>query len=276
MSARYVRREMLEYLREKLAPALNKVDLSDLSRHNTSYRHYGCTVEERFRNFVETEFAHFDRYFSWAVRNLSPGRRILEVGCFIPILPLGLQKLGFEVTVVEKASMYGPSFGAVRELCERNNIRFLDMDIVDRPSQMPTAPVISLINVVEHLNGSPRGLLQAIASKLELGGYLLFSVPNVASIGRRLALLRGRSPFPLYEDYWQSEYPFAGHNREYTLEEARYCVQKVGLVVQEECMLARAWVRGETLRSRILRFVEVLGPRTWRYMIFLVARKVED
>ena len=49
---------------------------------------------------------------------------------------------------------------------------------------------------------------------------------------KRLLFLLGKSPLPKYEDYFDSCYPFYGHNREMTVDEVRYLMNKTGFQVK--------------------------------------------
>ena len=61
-------------------------------------------------------------------------------------------------------------------------------------------------------------------------GYVVVEVPNVAALSRRVSfLLKGWPPFPPFSDYYHSDYPFAGHNREYTIADLEYSLEQCGL-----------------------------------------------
>jgi 2-polyprenyl-3-methyl-5-hydroxy-6-metoxy-1,4-benzoquinol methylase len=266
--------EMRKYLRETLSPILHELDMTKLSQHNAGLLRYGRNAEERFNCFVEAEYQQFDTVFKWASINLQPGTSILEVGCLIPTIPAGLKKLGFEVSAVDNTALYGDAFAPIQLWCDRNGVTFFDLDILTQSNRLPSFPVITLINVVEHLNGSPKRLLESLVSKLQPGGHFLFCVPNIASITRRLQMIHGNSPLPSYEDYWLSDYPFGGHNREYTLKEACHCLKASGLSILEQILLPTTFSGRVSMKAALAHLLERIGPRTWRYLIFLIAQKL--
>ena len=90
--------------------------------------------------------------------------------------------------------------------------------------------------VVEHLNVSPRLLFEKMRTILKPDGFLLFEVPNIAEFGRRIRFLFGRSPLAHYPDYFQSAYPFMGHNREMTMSEVSFLLEKTQFKINRlEC-----------------------------------------
>jgi 2-polyprenyl-3-methyl-5-hydroxy-6-metoxy-1,4-benzoquinol methylase len=129
-----------------------------------------------------------------------------------------------------------------------------------------------LLAVIEHLNGSPRALIQRIKEVIKPHGMLVVQAPNVASLGRRIHFLKGASPFPAMSDYFHSDYPFTGHNREYTIAEIEYVIKESGLVVEkiEAFHDNPAW--GPGWKARLIRLLETLGPRTWRPSIWAYGR----
>lgn len=57
-------------------------------------------------------------------------------------------------------------------------------------------------------------------------------VPNIAETVKRVGALLGRSPLPDYAAYLDSAYPYMGHNREMTVDEMRYLLERTGYRVE--------------------------------------------
>lgn len=217
---------------DKVRAIIKQVDRADLALHNEGYAPEG----DLFDHLVAPERA---RYLL-ALRmldGLPPGRAV-DLGCFFPYMPLLLTALGWQVTAVDRYSLYGPSlYEALAATAEVEGFELLDLDMTTELDRVGDADLILLMAVVEHLNGSPLKLMQDIAGLLRSRrGHLLLEVPNIATLWHRLQFLRGVSPLPEYGSYLRSSYPFAGHNREMTagevrmlLEEAGYAIDKVSL-----------------------------------------------
>ncbi len=107
-----------------------------------------------------------------------------------------------------------------------------DLDILsDDMVRLEYNDVVLLMAVIEHLNGSPRRLINNVRKIMKPDALLFSEVPNISEFSKRIRMMFGHSPLPQYKDYFYSEYPYAGHNREMTVEEVRFlfenCVFKL-------------------------------------------------
>lgn len=212
-----------------IRPLLDSVDMDDLVTHNAGYAGY---AEAPFDRFVGDERGRFAKAID--LLNLDRPSRVVDLGCFIPHLPIALARLGHRVTIVERFELYGPSFGReLTRVASEEGIEVVDTDLSsDDLVRLGAFDVVLLMAVLEHLNGSPRALLERIRSILAPGGRLLVEVPNIAELGQRLRLALGRSPLPDYGTYLASAYPFTGHNREMTAAELRFALEATGYRVE--------------------------------------------
>lgn len=81
--------------------------------------------------------------------------------------------------------------------------------------------VVILGDVIEHVFDTD-AIIDKIAKVLKKGGKFIITTPNVASIGRRLMLLLGKSPFLEHSvKMTTSGLPSVGHIRYYTVETLR-------------------------------------------------------
>jgi SAM-dependent methyltransferase len=215
-------------------PLVEAIDVNDLSRHNAGYRAYGGDKFGRFVLDERERFAH-------ALRMITADRptgTVVDVGCFIPHLPVALARLGYHVKIVERYGLYGSRFqDAIGEIARTEGLEVFDLDILsDDFASLGQNDIVLLMAVVEHLNGSPRELMEKIQSILAPGGWLLFEVPNLAELSKRVQLLRGRSPLGDYGVYFDSAYPYMGHNREMTVAEVRQLLTAAGFAAEHvEC-----------------------------------------
>lgn len=237
---------------------VHAIDLDELSRHNAGYRAY---AGQKFKSFVELEKNRFISALDYVRASLSHGA-VCDLGCFVPYLPVALAKLGYEVKIVDKYSLYGTELKrSIEQLASKWSIQVFDLDILnDDFSVLGRNDVVFLMAVIEHLNGSPRVLMEKARSIISERGYLLFEVPNIAEFSKRLAPLLGRSILPDYAVYFDSAYPFAGHNREMTLAEVAYLFRATGYQVEHLfCYdygpgLPNGW------KGRLLRIGKALAP----------------
>lgn len=217
---------------DKVRAIIKQVDRADLALHNEGYAPEG----DLFDHLVAPERARYPLALRM-LEGLPPGRAV-DLGCFFPYMPLLLTALGWQVTAVDRYSLYGPSLHeALATTAQAEGFELLDLDMTTEIDRVGDADLILLMAVIEHFNGSPLQLMRDIVTLLRArNGHLLLEVPNIATLWRRIQFVRGVSPLPDYGSYLRSSYPFAGHNREMTpgevrmlLEEAGYALDKVAL-----------------------------------------------
>lgn len=124
------------------------------------------------------------RYGPWkrlrAVERYQPGGKLLEVGCGTGLfLEEALRSGRWEVTGIE------PSRRAAEYASQKLGVtvhpgRFSEIALPEE-----TYDVVALWNVVEHLE-HPVGDLRYARRLLKPGGWLIFSVPNLESLERRI------------------------------------------------------------------------------------------
>lgn len=224
--------EAFRSARTRLAPVLRELDWDRLSKYD---RDIARAAHNPVVDRIDNESVPYMRVATYLRRQFPDGGTVVDVGSFVPTLPLMLAELGFHVVTVEKHELYAGEYAKITSALRETSIEFLDLDIISDP--LPgTFDAVLLMAVIEHLNGSPRALLQKCHGLLRDGtSRFVLDVPNAASLWKRLRmLLRGRPPFPAIEHYYDSEYPYAGHNREYTPSDVRKVLEWSGFRV--ECM----------------------------------------
>jgi hypothetical protein len=170
--------------------------------------------------------------------------------------------LGYEVKIVDKYVLYGTELkGSIERLASKWSIQVFDLDILnDDFGTLGRNDVVFLMAVVEHLNGSPRFLMEKTRDIISDRGFLLFEVPNIAEFGKRLIPIRGHSVLPDYSSYLDSAYPFAGHNREMTAAEVAYLFKNTGYDIDELFCYDYGPVRLNGWKSRLLKVGKLLAP----------------
>jgi 2-polyprenyl-3-methyl-5-hydroxy-6-metoxy-1,4-benzoquinol methylase len=211
---------------QAITPLIDAIDVDDLSRYNVAYRAYGAG---KFRHFIEDERRRFLKAVT-VITEDRPSGVVCDLGCFVPYLPLALSRLGYHAKIVDKYALFPEPFKrAIHHLAEAARIEVLDLDILqDDFAPLKDNDVVLLMAVVEHLNGSPRQLMEKTRSIITPGGFLLFEVPNIAELSKRLRMLLGRSPLGDYRTFLDSDYPFMGHNREMTISEVSELFARTG------------------------------------------------
>ena len=239
MPSRFVRaeRKFAELLKDvdgAVRPLVECIDVDAVSKHNALYKRYGAN---KFKFFVAAERRRYIKALD-IITNDESTKTALDLGGFVPYLPVALAMLGRRVKIVDDYDIYGSDFAlGVERLADKHGIEVFRRDILRESFHVfGKNDVVLLLAVVEHLNGTPRQLLEKIKEIVSPSGFLLFEVPNIAGLIKRIRLLLGHAPTADYEDYYYSEYPHRGHNREMTVSEVRYMLEHSGYDVNRlEC-----------------------------------------
>jgi SAM-dependent methyltransferase len=116
-----------------------------------------------------------------ARRYLRPGARVLDVGCGRGAFALRMADAGFEVDAWD-----------LLDTCAcKDRVNFRQVAAEEAPAG-PEYSGIFMLELLEHTE-SPVGLIRRYAQRLEVGGHLVVSTPNLnSSISRSWFFLSGR------------------------------------------------------------------------------------
>jgi len=259
--------------REELRPFLEKLDIERISKHNRGYLRY---AEDPVKHFIDAELIRYFHTVNFIFTSLPKSVYILDIGFFIPVIPIALSKLGFTVFSLEKLSYYD---GALDEIISfamgKYKIKVIDFDLFedDISDLEHKFDIVLLLAILEHLNGTPKFLLNTSRRLVKHEGYIIVEVPNVASLTKRLTLLiKGKLPYSPFEDFFNSEYPFSGHNREYTVDDLKYALMKSGFELIRLEVFHHSALKPRSLKGKLLYLVELIGPASWKPNIWAVAK----
>lgn len=264
---------LINATKEELKPYLQKLDFEKISKHNKGYLKYSL---DPAKYFIDMEFLRYANTILYISNNFSIGSDILDFGFFIPVIPIILSKLGYHVTSIEKLSYYDGCLNELINFAKKYSIEVVDFDLI-KSATIQIKKKFSLVllqAVLEHLNGSPKVLLQKIKSFLNADGYIIVEVPNVGTLTNRLSFLfRGKPPYPDYKDYFNSDYPFSGHNREYTINDLIFALQSSSYEIKELRSFFQSNIKPKKI-LKLLSLLEKFGPVSWRPTLWAVAKQL--
>lgn len=188
----------------------------------------------------------FDRYHTTLSMLVAlpaiAGKRVLDIGTGIGIIPVALRKLGIQADGLDryifpdaKNEMFGrDNITELQSVWERYGVTVHNKNILDASSLagIPHAEAVVSEALIEHLK-DPRSFIENCRALLTPGGYLLLATPNAATLLKRIRFLFGRSPNWPIESFFKDGEAFTGHWREYTLQELRYMCEAGGFEVIE-------------------------------------------
>ena len=168
---------------------------------------------------------------------VQQGSRVLDVGAGPGVVPLVLARLGCRATALDTWREYAPEYAnqmgtaadQIRRL-QAAGVATVQHDLVAEarlPFDDGQFDVVTFYDVIEHLPGTPRFVLEEFRRVLKPGGRLVVTTPNLANLRARVWLAFGKTPhFPI--DEWYDAHPFFGHIREYTPGELKHVLERAG------------------------------------------------
>jgi SAM-dependent methyltransferase len=266
-------------------------DGRDLDRENDLSEEHSLDVgslrlssgaSEEFNALMQSApyFGHLKKTLE---RELSRYQSALDLGCGPEIRDLRiLREMGVPFLV-------GIDMGQKPDPCVRGDtICFVraDIDSNHLPAVNESFDLVIIDNVIEHMY-NPRRVLEECIRVLRKGGVLAVMTPNQARLINRLRLILGKSVhYPI--DYWmgarqdhickRGDMVFAGHIREYTVDELKRMLNSVSFEVVSVNLYPAAVPspRLEMSKSRAIltmyNIAEKVIPDSG-YMISMLARK---
>ena len=150
---------------------------------------------------------------------------ILDIGLSYQTICL---KNSFPDAVIRTAGFFDGRFEPY--LRRENHIEF-DLNDARFPERIPDGggehDIVILAEVIEHLYSPAQAVLECVKRWMKPGGALIVQTPNPVSLGKRLALLRGVSPFEMI----RHEQTNPGHFCEFTVPDICAAVELAGLKV---------------------------------------------
>lgn len=167
------------------------------------------------------------------------GKKILDVGTGIGIIPVALNKIGIESYGTEffvfpenNNEMFSiKNIEKLKNIWENNKTKIINAGFNDRwPWVENYFDIINSDATIEHLK-DPKIFLDKCYRELKTGGYFILSTPNLTTLLKRLRFLLGRSPLWPVADLYKDGENFTGHWREYTIKELCYMCKQSGFKI---------------------------------------------
>lgn len=156
---------------------------------------------------------------------------VLEIGSYFGSFALAFQRLGYQVTAVDRYESYGNAFSAYMDLIRQEGIRVVSTSRENEQNVISTLGqydgVISMA-VVEHIPHTPRLFLRMLKDRARPGGVVAMDTPNLARWWSVTRLAGGQTVFQDLASQFHCTIPYEGHHREYTGDELKWMLNEIG------------------------------------------------
>lgn len=215
---------------------------------------YRDTYETYNRSKLATEmgFEYIPNEFSLVqlkeIIKYLPGKdaTFVDIGTGMGIAPRVVNQLG-----VRSISVDWPVTGGMTaiETVREAGVEGYYCEVGKEPIPLAdaSADLVLMADVIEHLQHSPKPVLEEIKRILKPGGICLATTPNATRLTVRLKVALGFSNWPQVFDYYDKDF-HDGHHHEYTISEFKEVFKRSGFLEKDFI-----------LYEKLLRHVEVFG-----------------
>ena len=209
------------------------VALRDLSHGEIFNSHYGPVDPGAYNMaaYLRCTRVRILRLFE-ALREMGiRNGTLLEVGSLYGSFALAFQRLGFQVTAIDRYHSYGPGFRPAIDLMQSAGVHIVS---TTREEETQTIAglgqydVVIAMAVVEHIPHTPRQFLEQLVRHVKPGGGIALDTPNLVRYWNRIRLGRGESIFMDIKSQFYAALPYEGHHREYTGPELAWMLEQSG------------------------------------------------
>lgn len=160
---------------------------------------------------------------------LTTHRRVLDIAAGWAIPSRLLLKEGYEVQLTDSTALGG------LPVCEYNRKTFPltlinDLERDALPFAENAFDLVLWLGTIEHLQNSPKRVLQWIHGILRPGGILLIDTPNILELRKRVMMLFGRSIMPHMKFIYDAP-RHSDHHFEYTKDDLEFVAGRSGFAV---------------------------------------------
>ncbi len=196
-----------------------------------------------FSDSARWEFESHLTHLTYAVSLLQKfpdGASVIDVGCYIGVLPLALRILGYNASGNDKYIFYsresGNAYGftnselaTLKNIWSKHGLVIESVDVTKEKSGK-TYDVVLSIATLEH-QAYPKLFLENIASFARPGVYIYIATPSAVKLANRFPIFLGRPHMSNIEEFYTNADHFNGHWREYTPQEVATMGRLSGLGV---------------------------------------------
>jgi SAM-dependent methyltransferase len=208
---------------ESIAGAIAGADFAPLSRRSPALGGFD------WRGYLRCSIARMVHAGAALRRRGVVSGRLLDYGSYFGNFALMFARAGFSVDAVDSYRTYQHAFDGPKGLVADAGVRLHDFaDVGYGLAGFETRyDVVLCMGVIEHIPSSPRALLATLDRVLRPGGLLVIDTPNLVHLYNRQKFARGETVMADIQAQYETELPFEGHHREYTIPELVWMLRRI-------------------------------------------------
>lgn len=187
-----------------------------------------------FKDYMENNYSKYETIISKIITNYPTESKILSIGSGPCDLEAIISRLNYDVTAVDDLSdqwhLIGKNQSRIQKFAREMDINFKMQSLEDAQLNNNYYDVVLLIDIIEHLHGSPRDLINSAVSALKQGGLLIIETPNSLNLKNRINVLLGKSNQVDANFIFWNVGDYRSHFREYTNSELFNILNNYNLV----------------------------------------------
>lgn len=209
---------------ESIAASIVETDFTPLARRSPALNGFD------WRGYLWCSIARMVHAAGALRRRGATSGRLLDYGSYFGNFALMFRRAGYAVDAVDSYRAYEHVFDGPRRLLAEAGVREFDFGDVgyDLSGLDGRYDVVLCMGVIEHMPSSPRPLLETLDRALVAGGVLILDTPNFVHLYNRQKFARGETVLAAIEAQYDTELPFEGHHREYTIPELVWMLRRIG------------------------------------------------
>jgi SAM-dependent methyltransferase len=257
-----------------IVDAVAGADLTPLSRRSPALRGFDWPA------YLRCSIARMVHAAAALRRRGVVSGRLLDYGSYFGNFALMFARAGFSVDAVDSYRTYEAAFDGPRHVLADAGVHLFDFADLGYGLAGVEAryDVVLCMGVIEHIPSSPRPLLDTLDRVLARGGLLVIDTPNLVHLYNRQKIARGETVLAGIEAQYETELPFEGHHREYTIPELVWMLRRIGhRQISVEAFNYSSYALG-TLASRDVHnhWNMVRDPTMREYLMTVSAKRSSD
>jgi 2-polyprenyl-3-methyl-5-hydroxy-6-metoxy-1,4-benzoquinol methylase len=152
----------------------------------------------------------------------SASTNVVDVGIAGGMFPFLLHKLGINVIGLDWGEI--SSQQELEKMHPGVKVYACCYEKDQWPLQDNSVDIVTHLDLIEHVHPPQQFMFKEIRRILRPGGILIITTPNLASLRKRIGILRGQHPVGQLKEFFESN-PFVEHIREFTVNEVSQIVK---------------------------------------------------